>query len=696
MFMIPFMLEWGKFVSETTSSKDTFFGGKEIGNHKTMKLYLLLLVTILSFDKLYAQSNVDWCNQLPPNVSKGGFTVNNSNAVVRGCAPFKVTVQNTSAISDKYIYDYKGGDPTLPNSGYVLEDRKDNTYLKQGTYRILQLGSGTSNTGGTGSVACQTVEVYYAPNFTVKACSGGKVQVTIPVDSTTQRYDEFVINWGGGFTSKIPKSATTMVTSYPYPANTAAATISVMGSVAGQSLGCSKPAASVVLSTTNLSAVAIRKVTARADGLVDVLVKGSQGATAEIQVNDGSGTFKNTGQLMTTNDTTTITVRDIDANKNTYCFRLSANDGCDNAAVISNEVCSTNLDVVAQNRQNALSWKEYPPSAGFQNYRITRNGVNIGTALARTTNSTIDSDVVCGQQYCYQITVTLTNGVESVSALRCAKAISNETPSVVRNAFATVLEEEQRIEIRADLPATGTTPNYKTIFLRAENGSNDFKEVAIKNNILTFKDETVDPAAQSYCYKIQYENACGNRSEPTEPICSIRLYSKTNSTVDWTPETPFLLPVDRYDLEVIDEQGNIVAQEPLGKDISFDPNKYNPDQQLFRYRILAKTQNATRISYSNFYVFTRDAIVFIPDAFSPNGDNVNEKFAPKGQFMDKSRLIVYNRWGQVLFETANALDGWDGMINGQPAVEGTYVYRLEITDSLGKNFVKTGTMLLAR
>lgn len=694
MFTIPFISECGNFVSETTSGKDTFFGGKEIGNHKSMKSYLLLLVITLSFAKLYAQSNVDWCNQLPANASKGGFTINNSNAVVRGCAPFRVTVQNTSAINDKYIYDYKGGDPTLANSGYTLED-KVHSYLKQGTYKILQLGSGSSTTGGTGSVSCQIVEVYYAPNFTAKACSGGKVQVTIPTDSSTQRYDEFIINWGGNITSKVPKG-TTMVASYNYPANTNAAIISVTGSVAGQSLGCSKPPASIVLSTTNLSAVAIRKVTTRPDGLVDVLVKGSQGATAEIQVNDGSGTYKNTGQLMTINDTTTITIRDIDALKNTYCFRLSANDGCDNAAVTSNEVCSTNLDAMAQPRQNALTWKEYPKATGFQSYRLTRNNVSLAGISNITTTTTIDRNVTCGEQYCYQLTVLLANGVESVSPLRCVKAISDETPSVVRNAFVTVLEDEQKIELRADLPAAGTTPKYKTIFLRAENGSNDFKEIAVKDNTLTFLDQAADPAAQSYCYKIQYENACGNRSEPTEPMCSIRLYSKTNSTVDWTPETPFLIPVNRYELEVLDEQGNIVTQVPLGGNTSFDPNVYNPDQQLFRYRILAKTQNATRISYSNFYVFTRDAIVFIPDAFSPNGDNVNDKFAPKGQFMDKSRLIIYNRWGQVLFETPNALDGWDGMINGQPAIEGTYVYRLEITDSLGKNFVKTGAMLLAR
>ncbi len=682
---------------ETTVDKDTFFEWKQSRNHISMRLYLLFIATIVAFGETYAQTTQDYCDpaQRPAGVpfATGGFTVNNSNTIVRGCAPFQVTIQSTAAINDQYIYDYKGGNPELANSGSI--PNKVHTYLKPGVYKILQLGSGTSTTNGsTGSIACQTVEVFAAPNFTVKACSGRKVQVTIPDDSTTKQYDEFIIDWGNNFTSKALKG----VTSYSaYSASTNAVTISVSGSVRGQSLGCTK-SASVVLNTTNLSAVAIRKVTTRTDGTVDVLVKGTQGATAEVQIDEGcKGTYVNTGLLMTSNDTTTLSIKNIDALKNTYCFRLSANDGCDNAATVSNVVASTNLEVVPQNRQNALTWKEYPRAAEFQNYRFVRSGANFGNAISnQTTTSNLDRNVVCNQQYCYQMTVTLTGGAEAVSPLRCVKAISDETPSAVRNAFVTVLEDEQKIEIRADLPATGTSTTYKTIFLRAENGSTDFKEVAIKDNTLTFKDETVNPAAQSYCYKIQYENACGNRSEPTEPICSIRLYSKTNSTVDWTAESPFLTPVNSYFLEILDEQGSLVTQVPLGGNTSFNPDTYNPDQQLFRYQILTYNQNRTQLSYSNSYVFTRDAIVFIPDAFSPNGDNVNDTFAPKGQFVDKSRLIVYNRWGQVLFETDNALQGWDGSINGQPAVEGTYVYRLEITDSVGKNFVKTGTLLLAR
>jgi gliding motility-associated-like protein len=688
MFTIPSMCssECVKFVSATTFRKDTFFGWKEIGNHKTMKLYLLFFGLLVGIGTTYGQ---DWCNptQRPAGVGEGGFKI---NGPAIGCALFDVTVEKTVGESALYIYDYKGGDPT--KTPYAPSSATTYRYTKPGVYKILQLIS-----NGTGSVACKVVEVFTAPNFTVKACSGRKVQVTIPDDSTTQRYDEFIINWGSGITSKVPKG-TTMVASYTYPTSALSAAISVSGSVSGQALGCSKPS-SVILSTTNLSAVAIRKVTTRTDGTVDVLIRGSQGATAEVQIDEGSGTFKNTGQLMTTNDTISINVKNIDATKNTYCFRLGVNDGCDNAAAISSVVCSISLDVIAQDRQNALSWKEYPTATTFQSYKITRNGANLGATIAnRLTTSTIDRNVTCGDQYCYQVTATLAGGAESVSPLRCVKAISTETPSLVQNPVVSVLEDEQKVEVRiSNTPRTGGTPSkFKIIYLRADNGSNDYKEVAVQENSLSFIDQTTTPADQSYCYKIQYENACGNRSEPTEPICSIRLHSKTNSTVDWTPESPFLVPINRYELEILNEQGGLVDQVSLGGNTNFNPDDYNPDQQLFRYRILAYAQGTPLLSYSNFYIFTRDALVFVPDAFSPNGDNINDTFAAKGQFVDKSRMIVYNRWGQVLFETNNALQGWDGNVNGQPATEGTYVYRLEITDLMGKGFVKTGTLLLAR
>lgn len=669
-------------IDKTTTGKDTFFERNERRITKSMRLYLLLSLLTLSCVGSYAQQPEDWCTNPPTGVSQGGFNVVGTS---KGCAPFEVKVEKTVGDNYKYIYDYKGGSPL--RTPYAPKDSVTHRYLKQGTYKILQLGS-----NGSGSVFCQTVEVFAAPNFTSKACSNRKVQVTIADDSTTQRYESFTIDWGD--TKENVSKAGTYTHSYGAATNTAR--VFVTGSVGGQSLGCSLSAAAILLNTTDLSTTAIRKLTLNNDGSVAVLIKAPVGTTTSVQVSQNNGTFTNIpGQVTLTKDTVTISLKDINALKDTYCFRLNTNDGCaNNTALTSNVVCATPLEVKAENRQNVAAWKEYPNAADFQNYRVTRNLISFGGTGVRTSNTQTDVNVTCGEQYCYQVTVQLAGGAESVSPSVCVKAISTEFPSLVQNAFVSV-EDDGKLNIYATPPASGATPaKYKLIISRAASGSADFKEITTLTNAFSYTDAVVDPAQQSYCYQLVYENACGNRSQPTDPMCSIFLSSKSGSTVDWTPETPFLAPVNRYQLEILDEQGNPYDQVPVGANTSYSPNV--SDQQLFRYRILGFAQGSGGNSYSNYFVFKKNAILFMPDAFSPNGDGVNDSFAPKGQFVDKSRMIVYNRWGQVLFETNNAMEGWDGTVNGQPAVEGTYVYRVEITDSLGVSFVKTGTLLLAR
>ena len=150
-----------------------------------MRIYLLLTLLTFLFVDSYAQE--DWCTNPPAGVSQGGFNVAGSS---NGCAPFDVKVEKTVGDNYKYIYDYKGGSPL--KAPYVPEDVTTHKYLKQGTYKILQLGS-----NGSGSVFCRTVNVYSPPNFTVRACSNRKIQVVIADDSTTKLYDGFTIDWGG-------------------------------------------------------------------------------------------------------------------------------------------------------------------------------------------------------------------------------------------------------------------------------------------------------------------------------------------------------------------------------------------------------------------------------------------------------------------------------------------------------------------
>lgn len=90
----------------------------------------------------------------------------------------------------------------------------------------------------------------------------------------------------------------------------------------------------------------------------------------------------------------------------------------------------------------------------------------------------------------------------------------------------------------------------------------------------------------------------------------------------------------------------------------------------------------------------------LPDAFSPNGDGRNDKFRiiSGGHHTVKS-FIVLNRYGQVVFETKNQNDGWDGTFNGVPQDMGTYVYYIKYTcddDNIHNDIEKKGNVTLIR
>ena len=88
---------------------------------------------------------------------------------------------------------------------------------------------------------------------------------------------------------------------------------------------------------------------------------------------------------------------------------------------------------------------------------------------------------------------------------------------------------------------------------------------------------------------------------------------------------------------------------------------------------------------------------YIPNAFTPNGDGKNDEFRVITADVPRSfTLIVFNRFGGKVFESANIGDGWNGSIGGNPASTGTYVYVMQATTSAGAIVKKQGTIILIR
>ncbi len=88
--------------------------------------------------------------------------------------------------------------------------------------------------------------------------------------------------------------------------------------------------------------------------------------------------------------------------------------------------------------------------------------------------------------------------------------------------------------------------------------------------------------------------------------------------------------------------------------------------------------------------------VFVPDAFSPNGDGQNDILFVRAKCAVTMDFTVYDRWGNKVFESTNPNVGWDGKYDGKPMNTGTYVYYVNVLTSDNKNFVQKGNVTLVR
>ncbi|MET0393896.1 MAG: PKD domain-containing protein [Chitinophagaceae bacterium] len=86
----------------------------------------------------------------------------------------------------------------------------------------------------------------------------------------------------------------------------------------------------------------------------------------------------------------------------------------------------------------------------------------------------------------------------------------------------------------------------------------------------------------------------------------------------------------------------------------------------------------------------------VPNAFTPNSGNINSVVMPRGFGIAKMRFIIWNRWGQKVFETANRNEGWNGRVNGVVQPMDVYAYTLDVEFFDGTKATKKGDITLIR
>ena len=128
-----------------------------------------------------------------------------------------------------------------------------------------------------------------------------------------------------------------------------------------------------------------------------------------------------------------------------------------------------------------------------------------------------------------------------------------------------------------------------------------------------------------------------------------------------------------------------------------------PDQTITYTLTVTDINGCTISDMLTITVIVDKADIYVPNVFSPNGDNINDLFTPIFKFPENTTITIFrifDKWGNMLFERTNGNKGesigWDGRANGEKMNPGVYVFAIQFMGEDGVTKWKTGDITLVR
>ena len=348
-----------------------------------------------------------------------------------------------------------------------------------------------------------------------------------------------------------------------------------------------------------------------------------------------------------------------------------------------------------------------------------------------TTDSTFDHLIADGGlTYYYQVQAksldpTFPGYVTPFSNVDSAYSVYEDTPLYYYLTNATVLPND-RVEVKYFRDVLTPVKGY-TVF-RGDN-QNELLPQAYFNarelgtaDRFTFIDETADVNAQEYYYQVVSQNDCDILTSRSNFGRTIHLVVESNDEgltntlkwnryIDWDSTVAYynvyktnsrtysatvykqVMPNSAYDYNVFVDE--------LAQDVT-STGKYYYRVEAVQGPILPSAVNGypndltPQVSNSNIAEALQDPLMFVPNAFAPDG--INNTFGPKGQFFqfNKFEMTIYNRWGEQVYLTNDINKGWDGTVDEKDASTGSYVYMIRYLDGDGEEKRKKGSVTLIR
>ena len=114
-----------------------------------------------------------------------------------------------------------------------------------------------------------------------------------------------------------------------------------------------------------------------------------------------------------------------------------------------------------------------------------------------------------------------------------------------------------------------------------------------------------------------------------------------------------------------------------------------------QYRIVAVSQSGdSAVSFSNDVTLFGNFSLDVPTAFTPNNDGLNDSFGAVAQGVEEYKLVVYNRYGEIVFNSNAISEKWDGTYKGSKVPAGGYMYEVIAKSHENEELHKSGKVLV--
>lgn len=679
-----------------------------------IKIGLFLILINLLGHQTRAQG---LCNNT--NYTRGGFELSVDNI----CVSQPISLQDKSnAKNIKYIFDYQSesfeevSKISVSNSSYIYQDNG-----KSKVYTILQIGE----INGKTSIACRNVNVRAnnTPEHSYTVC-GSSVEFNIPTHALNN-YDSYRLDLPGQQIlidkSELPYKIRKSI-SLP-------ASYRISGSYTDLSRNCQVsssfktiPSTSIItnlpfhpnidkLELLNLSTV---KLSYSGPYYVDPTLSPT---LYRYEKNMPLGSAVAVKQDLIPGDYE-LTIPDT---SKSYCYFVKKNNFCsqveESAEICTHPIFSANFN--PNQNQNDLTWSKYPTL--FKGVYIAPLAISLLSGLSYNTSQKIKvaegnssalgisipqhasafshKFIDCKKKYCYSTEQTISGTLNYIlySGVSVSNKVCIDQSKVLvpasSNFFVTTKKNKNEVHFEDD----GVWPLAKEKwFLYKLKGGNYFKIDSSQNTNTVFTDPTEVSKTESY--KIGFLDQCNSYSKLSDSASSIYLNVSLPNELKWTSASPFSgQNVLNYEIFRIDDSGLI------SKLVAVSNNSYQLDlspyfgQENFFIKAISSNINQPA-STSNIQSLDIPSSIYIPTAFSPNGDDINGVLKFEGKFNIKDKFVfkIYNKFGQQIKQINNFSETWDGRFEGKNLESGLYPYTYSIIPENGPSTHKSGEIAILR